>query len=580
VCDGIITSVGWSPAAHLLYQAGGSLGYDDRLDQLVPRTLPAGVFAAGRVNGVFALAAQLRDAERAAAAACAVLRGAAFESDPGALRASESHSSAWPVVPHPRGRNFVDFDEDLQLRDLLDAAREGFDNIELLKRFSTVGMGPSQGKHANMNAIRILARTLGQDIDTTGSTTARPFYHPLRLDDLAGRRVRPRRTSALHDEHIRAGAVFVEAGAWLRPDFYGDRDRREQRTREEVMAVREGLGLIDVSTLGKIEVLGPDAGRLLDAAYTMRMTTLGVGRTRYALMVDETGVIIDDGVVGRLGEQHYYLTATTTHADATYRLLSRYTLEWGLNARLVNRTGQVAAVNLAGPLSRELLVPLTAIDLRETAFPYLAIRDGLIGDIPARLLRVGFVGELGYEIHVPYTRGAELWQRLMQAGQSRAIRPFGVEAQRRLRLEKGHIIVGQDTDGLTTPFEAAMAWAVHLDKPFFVGRKTLEILAPASARRLVGFRLPVATEPSPVRESHLVIHAGAIAGRVTSVAYSPTLGRVIGLAMVDKALAVPDQTLAIRTTDGALVEAQQVHLPFYDPDGLRQKSGVQTGAAA
>ena len=578
-CDAIIMSVGWAPAAHLLYQAGGKLGYDAKLSQIVPADLPSGIFAAGRVNGVFNLADQLKDAIRAADACCAEIRGEVVETDPLAWRDTKAHSSDWPIVAHSKHKNFVDFDEDLQLKDLLNAAQEGFDNIELLKRFSTVGMGPSQGKHANMNAIRILARTLKQDIDKTGSTTARPFYHPVRLDDLAGRRFRVRRSSGLHKEHINHNAVFMEAGAWLRPEFYGHADQRELMIREEVQAVRQRLGLIDVSTLGKIDVLGPDAARLLDAAYTMRMTNIKQGMTRYALMVDETGVITDDGIAGRLDDVRYYLTATTSHADITYRLLSRYIVEWGLNVKLVNRTGQLAAMNLAGPFSRKLLASLTDIDLDDDAFPYLGIREGSVMGIPARLMRVGFVGELGYEIHVPYERGTELWQLLIKEGQAHGIRPFGVEAQRRLRMEKGHIIVGQDTDGLTTPYEAAMPWSVHLKKAFFTGRNSLEILQPRTKRKLVGFQLPLEHESPEVLESHLIIHQGEIAGRVTSIAYSFALGRVIGIAMLDIELAESDSALIIRTTSGAQVTAEQVSMPFYDSEGLRQKIDIATREA-
>lgn len=575
-CDAIIMSVGWAPAAHLLYQAGSNLSYDTKLGQIVPAALPSGIFAAGRVNGVFKLGDQLKDAIRAADACCAEIRGEVVETDPLAWRDTQAHSSDWPIVAHPKHKNFVDFDEDLQLKDLLNAAQEGFDNIELLKRFSTVGMGPSQGKHANMNAIRILARTLNQDIDKTGSTTARPFYHPLRMNDLAGRRFRVHRGSALQQEHVKENAVFMEAGNWLRPEFYGEPDKREQMIREEVQAVREGLGLIDVSTLGKIEVLGPDAARLLDGAYTMRMTNIKQGMTRYALMVDETGVITDDGIACRLDDNRYYLTATTSHADITYRLLSRYIVEWGLNVRMVNRTGQMAAMNLAGPFSRQILTPLTDIDLDDNAFPYLGIREGTVMGIPARLMRVGFVGELGYEIHVPYEHGAELWQLLMKTGSAYGIRPFGVEAQRRLRMEKGHIIVGQDTDGLTTPFEASMPWSVHLKKAFFTGRNSLEILKPRTKRMLVGFQLALEHQLPEVLESHLIIHAGEIAGRVTSIAYSVALGRMIGMAMLDIELAQSKCALSIRTTSGALVVAEQVDMPFYDRDGLRQTIDIAT----
>ncbi|MBK5937750.1 2Fe-2S iron-sulfur cluster-binding protein [Halochromatium roseum] len=586
-CDGVILSVGWAPAAHLLYQAGATLGYSQTLEQFVPLELPPGIQAAGRVNGVFELQAQIEDGRRAARAALAELTaatdvaseiktsGPASNHDLAQYRDPNAHSHPWPIVAHPKGKNFVDLDEDLQLEDLLQAAREGFDNIELLKRFSTVGMGPSQGKHANMNAIRVLAKVLGKAIDETGSTTARPFYHPLRLDDLAGRRFRVHQRSALHERHEQAGACFMEAGAWQRPEFYGKAEQREARVREEVAAVRGALGLIDVSTLGKIEVLGRDAARLLDAAYSMRMTRLKAGMTRYALMVDEAGVIIDDGIVGRLGEQQYYLTATSSHANATYRSLTRFALEWGLQVRLVNRTGQLSAMNLAGPNSRRLLAELIDIDLTDDAFPYLGLREATIGKIPARLMRVGFVGELGYEIHVPYHRGAELWDLLMRKGQPYGIRPFGVEAQRRLRMEKGHIIVGQDTDGLTTPFEVGMSWAVHLKKPFFVGQRSLQILKPGTARSLVGFELQPGHGWPEVAECHLVIVDGDIRGRVTSVAFSPARGRIIGMALVDSEVAGLGRTLPIRATDGVLVTATQVAMPFYDPDGLRQQADVQ-----
>lgn len=578
-CDLLLMSVGWSPAAHLLYQAGGKLAYDSTLNQFVPVTLPEGIYTCGRVNGVFQLEAQLKDGERAAQQCVAYLNDEPGTFDITALRDTHSHSSDWPIVAHPGAKNFVDLDEDLQLDDLLNAAKEGFDNIELLKRFSTVGMGPSQGKHANMNAIRVLAKTLGQDIDQTGSTTARPFYHPLRLDDLAGTRFRVHRASAMYRQHVEHNAVFMDAGNWQRPEFYGDASQRETIVREEVMAVREGLGIIDVSTLGKIEVMGPDAARLLDAMYTMRMTNIKQGMTRYALMVDESGIIIDDGIVCKISDSHYYVTATTSHADITYRMLSRGIAEWGLDVRLSNRTGQQAAVNLAGSFSREVLEPLIDIDISDEAFPYLGIREATIQGIPARLMRVGFVGELGYEMHVPYSQGEALWQLLMNKGAPYGIRPFGVEAQRRLRMEKGHIIVGQDTDGLTTPYEAAMPWAVHLKKAFFVGRQTLSIVKEQTSRMLVGFQLTEDNHSAQVLESHLVIDEGEIRGRVTSVGFSPSLNKVIGMIMLDKSLAGTGIPLSIRTSSGQMVKAEQVSMPFYDPDGLRQKPDEKREAA-
>ncbi|MEJ2059845.1 MAG: 2Fe-2S iron-sulfur cluster-binding protein [Gammaproteobacteria bacterium] len=567
-CDGLFQSVGWAPAAALLYQAGTRMAYAEVPGQFVPAELPEGVFAAGRVNGVFDLQARLADGRAAAAEALAHLELAAPEA-PRPGRGQDVHSHPYPIFAHPKGKNFIDLDEDLQLKDLERAAAEGFDNIELLKRYSTVGMGPSQGKHANMNGVRVLARINGQPIDKTGTTTARPFFHPVPVRALAGRRLRPERRTPLHAWHAAHQAEFMPAGHWLRPKFYGPGPQAEAVT-GEVLAVREGVGLIDVSTLGKIEVFGPDAGELLDRAYTLRLSNIKQDRTRYALMVDEAGVIIDDGIAARLGEEHFYLTTTTTAAEGVYRELQRLAIEWGLKVDLINRTGQNAAMNIAGPLTGEVLAPLTDIDLSAEAFPFLGARRGRVAGVPALLMRVGFVGELGYEIHVPAARAAHVWEALMAAGRNLGIRPFGVEAQRQLRLEKGHIIVGQDTDGTSTPFDAGMAWAVKFDKPFFVGKRSLQVLADKARYRLVGFALPPGDAGSLPKECHLVIENGEIAGRVTSIGASPSLGKVVGLAMIERSLGEVD-TLNIRVDGGVMIQAPVVPTPFYDPDNLRQK---------
>ena len=500
LCDGLFLSAGWVPAGALLYQAGARMSYDVDLGQFVPRELPPGVFAAGRVNGVFDLDARLEDGRAAAVSALEHL-GLTPAASARPARTALAHSHPYPIFAHPKGKNFVDLDEDLQLKDLERAAAEGFDNIELLKRYSTVGMGPSQGKHANMNAVRVLARLNGQTIDDTGTTTARPFYHPVPIKALAGRRLRPERRTPLHAWHAEHRAEFMPAGHWLRPKYYGSGPQDDAVVRE-VLAVREGVGLIDVSTLGKIEVFGPDAGELLDRAYTLRLSNIKLERTRYALMVDEAGVIVDDGIAARLGEEQFYLTTTTTAADAVYRELQRLAIEWRLKVDLINRTGQNAAMNIAGPLSREVLEPLTDIDLSAEAFPFLGAHTGRVAGVTALLMRVGFVGELGYEIHVPASQANHVWEALMEAGLPLGICPFGVEAQRQLRLEKGHLIVGQDTDGTSTPFDVDMGWAVKFDKPFFIGKRSLQMLANRARYRLVGFALPPGyTGPVP-KECH------------------------------------------------------------------------------
>jgi glycine cleavage system aminomethyltransferase T len=293
----------------------------------------------------------------------------------------------------------------------------------------------------------------------------------------------------------------MPAGVWQRPEYYqvAGQDRLAC-IRGEAHAVRNGVGLIDVGTLGKLEVIGPQAAEFLERVYTSNYANLKVGMTRYAVMCDESGVVIDDGVVARLADDHFYFTTTTSGAATIYRELSRLNTMWRLDCGIVNHTGAFAAVNLAGPKSREVL-KLTSLDLSAAAFPYLAVREGEVAGIPARLMRVGFVGEWGYEIHVPASMGGALWDALMQAGKAHGIRPFGVEAQRLLRLEKGHIIISQDTDGLTTPLEVGMDWAVKMNKPFFVGQRSLAAIAASRASSSWWASLPGGLQRRPCRWS-------------------------------------------------------------------------------
>jgi sarcosine oxidase subunit alpha len=554
------------------------MDYDDALGQFVPAVLPDGVFAAGRVNGVYALAAKRQDGERAGLAALTHLHMRHAESTE-TVRERRQVSHPFPFVAHELGKNFVDFDEDLQLKDFYAAAQEGFDNIELLKRYTTVGMGPSQGKHSNMNAGRLLAAILDVPVGSVGSSTARPFFHPVPLGHLAGRGFHPVRRTALHGVHEQLDAVFMEAGAWLRPEYYARAGKsKSELVREEARAVRSGAGMIDVGTLGKIELTGPDAGELLERVYTGRFQNMKPGTTRYAIMLDEAGVVVDDGVIARLAEDRFYFTTTTTGSALVYRELQRLIACWGLKAGIVHLTGAMCAVNLAGPHSRDILARIAEFDVGERAFPYLALREGRLAGVPVRAMRVGFVGELGFELHMPAQCAAFLWNAIMEAGDG--IRPFGVEAQRLLRLEKAHIIIGQDTDGLTTPFEASLNWAVKMDKPFFVGQRSLRVMEKQPLRqRLVGFVLPRGFSGPPAKECHLVLRNGEIAGRVTSVAYSETLEYVIGMAFVHPDLAKEGTPLLVRVDGGTIIEARVVRTPFYDPQGVRQKSPESQPAA-
>jgi sarcosine oxidase subunit alpha len=572
-CDAVLMSVGWAAATQLYLQAGGSTRFSEELQQFVPKELPSGIFAAGRMNGVYDFEARVADGKRAGSQAAA---HAGFGTSSNALvaRSTRCPSHRFPIVDHPLAKNFVDFDEDLQVKDLENAAQEGFDSSELLKRYSTVGMGPSQGKHSNMNALRILARVRALSIEQLGLTTARPMYHPVPLKLLAGRSFNIERRTPIDGEHRAQGAVWMPAGNWRRPEYYAvSGETRAESIEAEVRAVRSSVGLIDVGTLGKIEIYGPQAGLFLDRVYAGKYSDMKVGTTRYGLMLDEAGVIIDDGVIARLGTEAFYFTTTTGGSATVFRELLRFNALWGLDCALVNVTGHRAAFNFAGPQCRDILQSLTDADLSEGAFPFLGVRGAKVAGVAARLMRVGFVGELGYEIHVPASGAIAVWRALCKAGLPRGLRTFGVEAQRVLRLEKGHLIVGQDTDGLTDPFEANARWAVNLNKPFFVGQRSLKILAKRGPRqKLVGIefldskRLP--------KESHLVIDKGEIAGRVTSVVHSRTLNKGIGLAMLAPHLAEAGGEIRIRADHGEMLAARIAATPFYDPQNLRQRAGA------
>jgi sarcosine oxidase subunit alpha len=538
-----------------------------------PREIPAGLFAAGSVANQFKLD-QVAAGGRRAGWAAAKHAGGTVDAEPAEVSdpSAAQQTHPWPIFPHEKGWDFVDFDEDLKYEDLINGIADGFDNVELLKRYSTVGMGPSQGKHSAVAAVRIVARETGRDLAGMTVTTQRPPYTPEKFGHLAGRIFDPERRTAMHHRHLELGAQMMPAGIWWRPGYYGPKGERDKAIRDEVNAVRNNVAIIDVSTLGGLDIRGPDAAEFLNRMYTFTYTKLAVGKSRYVLMTDQAGVITDDGVACRFSDEHFYVTATTSGVDAVYRSMLQWNAQWRLDVDVANVTAAYAGVNIAGPKSRQVLQRLCQdIDLSAEAFPYLGVRQGTVAGIPARLLRVGFVGELGYEIHVPYGYGEALWDALIEAGEPEGIRPFGVEAQRVLRMEKGHIIVSQDTDGLTNVWEADMPWALAKTKPFFVGGRSTVIMAKMPLlRKLVGFTLDDPTLPCP-EECHLVIRNDEIVGRVTSAVHSPSVGRVVGLAYVHPADAAPDSKIHIKVDGGRMIEGRVVKLPFYDPEGKRQE---------
>jgi sarcosine oxidase, subunit alpha len=563
-CDGIAMCAGWAPAAALLYQAGTQMKFDNTLQQFVPNRLPDGVFAAGKVNGVFDLAQRLQDGARAANAVLRYLVRPALEINI-EKHVGSSPSHAYPMIPHPKGKNFVDFDEDIQIKDFENAAKEGFDNIELMKRFTTVGMGPSQGKHSNMNAIRILAKIRGLPVEQIGTTTSRPFFHPTPIGHLAGRGFHPHRLTSLHDWHAANGAVFTEVGAWKRAAYYPQANQtKEDAIQEEALVVRKTAGIIDASSFGKVEVHGAEAAEFLERFFTGNYANQKVGACRYVLLLDESGVVIDDGIASRLADDLFYLSIGTSNAALVYREMQRCQQMWQLDIGLVNVTGAFGAINVAGPSARDILAQLTQLDLSAEAFPLSQVREGAVAGVPARVIRVAFVSELSYEVHISMQDAPLVWNALMEAGKPYGLRPFGIEAQRLLRLEMGHFMPGVDTDGLTNPLEIGADWALKMSKPYFIGQRSLKILSKRPLRKqLVAFRLAQDFAGELPLECNLVIEGKDIEGRVTSIGFSKFLNRFIGLAFVNPAKKAAGSTFQIRTDNGSLVTATVVKTPFF-----------------
>jgi len=527
-CDLVVASAGRQPAYSLLAQAGGRVDYDSARGIFVPGELPAGVEAVGSVTGEGCRTAN-------------------------PLRSSDGKGR--------HDKSFVCVCEDVTTKDVARAIGEGFDSIELSKRYTTVTMGPCQGKLCQLASIRLYARTTGIDEGAVGTTTARPPWAPVELGLLAGRHFEPARRTALHFRHEEAGAPMQWAGPWKRPYAYGEHPE------DEVRAVHESLGVIDVSTLGKLLVEGPEAAAFVERLYPNRFADLRSGRIRYAVLTSDAGRIMDDGTIARLADDLYYVTTTSTGADSVLAWFEWWNAVWGYEAEIVNVTGALAALNLAGPRSREALGRLVEDpdDVSAEAFRYLDAKELDVAGVPCLALRIGFVGELGYELHFPSPAGEHLWDRLVVEG----ARPFGLEPQRILRLEKAHIIVGQDTDSESNLLSAGMPWLPKLDKDDFVGKFALEHFAEREEReRLVGFTMEEDTLPA---EGAQIVVEGYPAGRVTSARRSEAVGQVIGLAWVTSERTEPGTRFEIRV-DRRLVGARVAHGAFFDPAGERMRA--------
>jgi sarcosine oxidase subunit alpha len=464
----------------------------------------------------------------------------------------------------------VDYAEDVSSKDLIQAAGEGFDSIELMKRYTTVTMGPAQGKLETVNAAAVLAESRSMDLADIGTTVWRPPFAPISLGALAGRIFEPVRRSALQDWHEAHGATALLAGQWVRPDHYGD-------AVAEALNVRNGVGIIDVTPLGKIDLQGPDVAKLLELVYVNRWESLQVGRVRYGAMVAEDGVVSDDGVTGRLSENHWLMTTTSSGAGAVWEMLEDWLQtghpEWQVHVTPV--TGGLTSINVAGPHSRQLLERLVSdVNLSSEAFPYFSVRSGTVAGVPDCVIwRIGFTGELSFEVHVPSGHALEVWEALLAEGQDLGCAPFGVEAQRILRLEKGHYIVGQDTDGLSKAPTAGLGGLVKLDKTDTIGLPELR-----AAYQREDLPILVAVQPDdptvlPEEAAQIVDgQTTTILGRITSSRHSPTLDRSICLAQVAPQLATPGTIITVLMADGRRIPATvQEHHAHLDHQGARQR---------
>ena len=472
-----------------------------------------------------------------------------------------------PTPVPPSKRVFVCLCSDVSSQDLCDGIAEGFDHIETLKRYTTATMGPCQGRMCQLSAIGVCARQTGRSIAETGVTTSRPPNPGVTLGALAGPSHHPIRRTPMHYAHEKLGAVWMDMSDWKRPRYYrtSSASAEKECVLAEYRAVREEVGIIDVSTLGKLVLRGADCGKLLDKVYTHRFSDLRPGRVRYALMCDEGGIILDDGTIARLSDDRYFVTTTTGNLEFVHQWLDWYLAGSGWDVHVANVTAGYGAMNIAGPRSREVLSKLTDCDLTSAAFPYMACREAEVAAIPVAMLRIGFVGETGWEIHCPAESAEALWEAVLEAGRELNIRPFGVEAQRLLRLEKRHVIVGVDTDALTNPYEADLAWAVKLEKPDFVGKAVLSRAQDLSRERLIGF---VLRGPGLPEDGAAIVADGALAGRVTSTRHSPARQAAVGLGWVKVAQAKEGASVDVRV-DGKLVPATITLQPFYDPEGGR-----------
>ncbi|NND83249.1 MAG: sarcosine oxidase subunit alpha family protein [Gammaproteobacteria bacterium] len=589
-CDLIASSGGWNPAIHLLAQSGGKVRWDDAQHCFVPDLIVQQQRSAGAANGSFTLAACLADGLQAGAAAATAAGHTAVDLTVPATDQTESFviSELWrsPNGPKPwRGaKQFIDPQNDVSVADIFLAAREGFHSVEHVKRYTAMGFGTDQGKVGNIAGMAVLAEALGQPIASVGTTTFRPNYTPVTFGAIAGPEIGgtlfdPVRKTAMHGWHEEHGALFENVGQWHRPWYYPQGDESmDEAVNRECLATRNSVGMMDASTLGKIEIVGPDAAEFLNRIYTNAWTKLGIDCARYGFMLGEDGMVMDDGVTIRLDENRFFMHTTTGGAAPVLNWMERWLqTEWPeLEVYMTSVTDHWATTAVVGPNSRKVVSAVVeGIDFDKDAFPFMTSRKGTIEGVPVRVNRISFSGELAYEVNVSAHSGRMVWERLYAAGEPYNITPYGTESMHVLRAEKGFVIVGQDTDGSVTPVDLGMNWIMSKTKDY-LGRRSLERVdcTREGRKQLVGL---LSSDPQVVLpEGGQIVNQASdqiplpMHGHVTSSYYSACVGRSIAMALVKDGFQRQGETIYVATADGAMLPAEITKPVFYDPEGERQ----------
>jgi sarcosine oxidase subunit alpha len=575
-CDALIMSGGWTPSLHLWSHSKGGIKWDTDLAAYVPDVANENTVCVGACNGDFGLAAALTAGNKAGGGR------RKFETSEADFGSGIVFNELPSYITTSKQKAFVDFQNDVTEKDIKLAVREGFKSIEHVKRYTTNGMATDQGKTSNLNALEIASKAVGKPIQKVGLTTFRPPYTPTTFGSLAGYRDNelfdPVRQTPIDGWAETNGAVYEPVAHWRRAWYFPKAgEDMHKAVARECKATRDSLGIFDASTLGKIEVVGPDATKFMNLMYSTSWTSLKPGGCRYGLMLREDGYIYDDGVVARIADDRYHVTTTTGGAPRVYRHMEDYlqTEFPHLDVWLTSTTEQWAVIAINGPNARKLIEPFVeGIDLSPEAFPHMAVREGTICGVPTRLFRVSFTGELGFEINVPSHYGRAVWETLFEAGQQYDVCPYGTETMHVLRAEKGFIIVGQDTDGTVTPHDAGMSWAVAKKKKDFVGMRSLKRsdLVKEGRKHLVGL---LTEDPKTVlvEGAQIVIDLNQpkpmdMLGHVTSSYWSESLGRSVAMALVRDGFNMEGSDICVPMVDKNIT-AKIVKPVFYDPKGER-----------